>query len=153
MQQSDNRTTDALTRRYGFNALNAVIDLAGMTKSAMNHRIGCPIASSPQPRDAQRPDPARRRADLRGHPGTSFLDVTHRNLLYGYMSGGPIGEGALRDMIIAEAEAAGLTDDEVDDFVARVSTRSKGGSYDSCPNFAGGGSATRTSRSAARSVA
>ena len=31
MQQSDNRTTDALTRRYGFTGLNATIDLAGMT--------------------------------------------------------------------------------------------------------------------------
>ena len=32
LQQSDNRTTDALTRRYGFAGLNATINLAGMTK-------------------------------------------------------------------------------------------------------------------------
>ena len=49
LQQSDNRTTDALTRRYGFSGLNATKDLAGMTNSKVNHRIGCPGKASPQP--------------------------------------------------------------------------------------------------------
>lgn len=139
MVSSDNRTTDALTMRYGFGGLNATIDLAGMTKSSVNHRIGCPVASSPQPRennDLTLRDSGR---IYEGVANLSLLDLAHRNELYGYMNGGPIGNGALRNMVIAEAEAAGLSDLEVAEFVSRVATRSKGGSYDSCPNFAGGG--------------
>ena len=49
LQNSDNRTTDALTRRYGFASLNALADTAGMTRTNLNHRIGCPRASSPSP--------------------------------------------------------------------------------------------------------
>ncbi|MDP3891899.1 serine hydrolase [Nocardioides sp.] len=137
--QSDNRTTDALTRRYGFAGLNATIGLAGMASSRVNHRIGCAGASSPQPL-------AHNRLTLRdagriyeGVEDRSLLDNRHRGLLHDYLGGGPIGNGALRTMIIAEATAAGLSATERNEFVAAVETRSKGGSYGYCPNFDGSG--------------
>lgn len=139
LQQSDNRTTDALTRRFGFAALNATKTLAGMTSSKVNHRIGCPGKASPQPlthnqltlRDAGK--------IYEGIQNLSLLDATHRNLLFTYMSGGPIGDGALKNMIIAEANAAGLSVTDRNRFLALVETRSKGGSYGYCPNFDGSG--------------
>lgn len=136
---SDNRTTDALTRFYGFTALNNTAALAGMTSSRVNHRIGCPSKASPQPlrhnvltlTDAGR-------IWERIENGT-IVNTTHRNLLYSYAPGGAIGSGGLQDMIRAEATAAGLTAAEANTFVANVSTRSKGGSYGYCPNFDGSG--------------
>jgi Beta-lactamase enzyme family/Bacterial tandem repeat domain 1 len=139
LQQSDNRATDALTRRYGFTALNNTAALAGMTKSAVLHRIGCPKLSSPQPVQHNRFTLVDAGRIYERVQNTTLLDTTHRNLLYGYMSGGPIGNGALKDMISAEATAAGLSASERGDFLERVVARSKGGSYDSCPNFDGSG--------------
>jgi len=139
LQQSDNRATDALTNRYGFAGLNATIALAGLTKSSINHRIGCPVASSPQPRTNNAFTLRDAGRIYEGVQNTTLLDTTNRNQLYSYLLGGPIGSGALRDMILAEAAAAGLSPAEQDSFVAHVSTRSKGGSYDSCPNFDGSG--------------
>ena len=136
---SDNRTTDGLTRFYGFSGLNNTASLAGMTSSKVNHRIGCPSKASPQPvthnqltlRDAGR--------IYEKVQNLTLLNSTHRDLLYSYMLGGPIGTGGLQDMIRAEATTAGLTALERDQFVANVLTRSKGGSYGYCPNFDGSG--------------
>lgn len=139
MVNSDNRTTDALTRRYGFGGLNATIDLAGMTKSRMNHRIGCPGASSPQPRTNNALTLRDAGRIYEGVENTTLLNAANRNTLYGYMPGGVIGNGPLRTMIMDEAVKAGLATDDIARFLARVEIRSKGGSYDSCPNFDGSG--------------
>ena len=151
MQQSDNRATDALTRRYGFNGLKATIGLAGMTSSAVNHRIGCGVKASPQPRTNNALTLRDAGRIYEGVQNTTLLNATNRDQLYAYMSGGPIGAGALRTMIEQEAMSAGLSAAEIDDFVDRVATRSKGGSYSSCPNFDGSGACdpnTRLSRTA-----
>ena len=128
LQQSDNRTTDALTLRYGFGGLFATKTLAGMTDSQINHRIGCPGNASPQPL-------AHNRLTLRdagkiyeGVQGLTLLNSQHRALLYTYMSGGPIGSGDLRTMVYQEAAAAGLSIADRNLFVSHVETRSKGGS-------------------------
>ncbi|HSV41718.1 MAG TPA: hypothetical protein VLI04_23330 [Nocardioidaceae bacterium] len=139
LQQSDNRTTDALTLRYGFGVLNLTKILAGMTDSKVNHRIGCNGKSSPEPlthnqltlRDAGK--------IYEGVQNLSLLDATHRAKLYGYLLGGPIGEGDLRTMVYQEAAAAGLSIADRNLFVSHVATRSKGGSYGYCPNFDGSG--------------
>jgi Beta-lactamase enzyme family len=130
---SDNRTTDALTRRYGFAGINATAALAGMTRSKLWHRPGCPAASSPQPwhyneltlRDAGR--------IYEGVENLSLLDATRRTALYGYLSGGVISSnGALATMIKAEASGK-LTATELSQFLSQVSTRSKAGGYSLCP--------------------
>jgi hypothetical protein len=132
LQYSDNRTTDALTRRYGFSSLNGLAWLAGMSKTHLYHRIGCPDVSSPQPfhrneltlRDAGR-------IYEQAEDGT-LLDSIRRANLNGYLLGGPIAtDGALAEMI--EDEATALTAAERASFIAQVSTRSKGGGYSYCP--------------------
>jgi len=141
MVYSDNRTTDGLTRYYGFSGLNNTISLAGMTSSSVNHRIGCPGKASPQPvqhnwltlRDAGR-------IYEKVQNGT-LLNSTHRDMLYGYMWGGVIGtgSGSLQSMVRSEATAAGLTSTEANSFLNNMVVRAKGGSYGYCPNFDGSG--------------
>ncbi len=133
MQQSDNRTTDAVTRKYGFSKLNTTIAVAGMTKSKLHHRIGCPAKSSPQPWKNNKLTLVDAGKIYEKVENLTLLDATRRDALYGFMSGGPIGDGALKDMIIAEANAAGLSAADRDLFVSRVVARSKGGSYGLCP--------------------
>lgn len=137
MVWSDNRTTDALTNRYGFAALNATAAQAGMTKSGLFHRIGCGSAAPPQPRTHNAFTLRDAGRIYERVENATLLDASHRDQLYGYMGGGTLGNGALKDMIVAEANAAGLSASERDQFLARVATRSKGGSYDSCPNWGG----------------
>jgi hypothetical protein len=48
MQQSDNRKTDAVYDRFGPGAINATADWLGMTKTQLNHRIGCTWAAPGQ---------------------------------------------------------------------------------------------------------
>jgi hypothetical protein len=48
MEQSDNRKTDAVYDRFGPGAINATADWLGMTKTQLNHRIGCTWAAPGQ---------------------------------------------------------------------------------------------------------
>jgi hypothetical protein len=48
MEQSDNRKTDAVYNRFGPGAINATADWLGMTKTQLNHRIGCTWAAAGQ---------------------------------------------------------------------------------------------------------
>jgi hypothetical protein len=48
MEQSDNRKTDAVYDRFGPAAINATADWLGMTKTQLNHRIGCTWAAPGQ---------------------------------------------------------------------------------------------------------
>jgi hypothetical protein len=139
LEQSDNRTTDALVRLFGFAAINATIDnVIGMSRSHLYHRIGCASAASPQPwrhnrltlRDIARLYEKVQNGDLLG---TGAM----RDTFWQYMGGGQIGDGALKNMILAEAQAAGLTASERTQFANNVIAYSKGGSYGLCPD--GGG--------------
>lgn len=137
MVWSDNRNTDALTRRYGFAKLNATAQMAGMSSSAIHHRIGCPGAASPQPRKANELTLRDAGRIYERVENRTLLNTTHRDLLYDYMAGGAAG-GALGTMIEQESVAAGLTATERQQFRTRVERRSKGGSYTTCTNADGG---------------
>jgi hypothetical protein len=134
LRQSDNRMTDALLNRYGFAGINATAALAGMTRSHVYHRIGCPSKSSPQPwrdneltlRDAGK--------IYEGVENGTLLDASRKNTLYGDLVGGTVSStSALGQMITQEAQAAGLTPTEINTFLANTTSLSKGGSYDQCP--------------------
>lgn len=135
LQQSDNRRTDALFRRYGVDALNDLIDLAGMTRSQINHRIGCPGKSAPvQPAQPNRLTLADAGRIYEAIETRTLVDNVHADLLLDYLSGGAISPaGPLADMVRQEADAAGLTTQERSEFLSRVESRSKGGSYGYCP--------------------
>lgn len=139
LTNSDNRTTDALTRLYGFAGLNATASLAGMTSSKVNHRIGCNPKSGPQPHTHNALTLTDAGKIWEKVQNGTLLDATHRNLLYTYAPGGVIGTGPLRNMIVSEAVAAGLTSTEQAQFLTSVVMESKGGSYGYCPNFDGSG--------------
>lgn len=132
---SDNRTTDFLASRYGYTALKNLIALAGMTSSQVNHRINCPGGSNTAGFTSTQnrltlTDAGRIYEKI---VNGALLDTTNRTTLYSYMNGGPVS-GALRDMVTAEATAAGLTSAEKTSFLANMVTREKGGSYGYCPD-------------------
>ncbi len=134
LKDSDNRATDAITNLYGFEGLNDTIDVAGMTKSEMVHRIGCGTTwdrSSDYHNKLTLIDAGK---IYEGVERTQLLDETRRADLYSYLGGGTINPGgALAAMIDEEGVNAGLSPAERRDFVGRVIARSKGGSYSMCP--------------------
>ena len=134
MRQSDNRTTDALVRRYGFAALNATADLAGMTKTQLYHRIGCPAASSPQPWHHNELTLVDAGKLYEGVSNAAFLSGSNATTFWNTLLGGAIdASGALAKIVREEATSLGKTTALADAFIANTQVRSKGGSYDSCP--------------------
>lgn len=131
---SDNRTTDAVVRRYGFTALNQTRTLAGMTSSDLNHRIGCPEAASPQPFENNWLTLADAGRIYERVQTGALLDATHRKMLYDRMWGWSSPSGDLRTMILQEAANAGLTTTEQSQFVNGISRKAKGGGYGFCRN-------------------
>jgi hypothetical protein len=136
MVYSDNRTTDAVVRRYGFDALNQTRTLAGMTNSDLNHRIGCQNAASPQPWEDNWLTLVDAGKMYEGIQNGTLLDSTHREMLYDRMWGWDSPSGQLRTMILKEAAAAGLTAAQQTAFADRIHRRAKGGSYGFCLNDA-----------------
>jgi hypothetical protein len=133
---SDNRTTDAVVRRYGFDALNQTRVLAGMTNSDLNHRIGCPAAASPQPYESNVLTLVDAGKIYEGVERGTLLDNAHADLLYDRMWGWDAPKDATRTMILKEAAAVGLTAEQQVQFADGIKRRAKGGSYGFCRNNA-----------------
>ena len=134
LESSDNRTTDAVVRRYGFTALNQTRVLAGMTNSDLNHRIGCQAAASPQPLQENVLTLVDDGKIWEGVENGTLLDTTHRNLLYSRTWGWTKASGALRTMVLQEAANAGLTSAERTAFADGIRRKAKGGGYGFCRN-------------------
>lgn len=139
MEQSDNRTTDATLNRFGMAAINQTADLVGMTRTEVNHRIGCPHKASPQPYE---------RNELTLHDagllyegvadGTQLGTGTLRDTFYDYMLNGVSG---WKDIVDAEAAKLGLSQAVADEFLDNMRTAVKGGSYTNgatCPSGTSG---------------
>ncbi len=133
---SDNRTTDAVVLRYGFDPLNQTRTLAGMTNSDLNHRIGCPKLSSPQPSEPNVLTLVDAGKIYEGVQNGTLLNGTHRTMLYDRMWGWNSPSGGLRTMIIKEAADAGLTAAQQSQFVNGIHRKAKGGGYGFCRNDA-----------------
>ncbi len=140
LEQSDNRATDGILRRFGFSAINATIAAIGMSRSHLWHRVGCPsnAAGQVQPwrhnvltlRDITK---LYERVQNGGLLGTGI----YRDKFWEYMPGGVIDDsGALADMIVDEANDAGLSVSERNQFLSKVVSYAKGGSYGLCPDDA-----------------
>jgi hypothetical protein len=140
LEQSDNRNTDGLVRRFGFAAINATINLIGMSRSHLYHRIGCRANAAGQVQPWHHNQLTLRditklyeRVENGGLLGTGI----YRDKFWQYMPGGVTSTtGPLADMIRSEAASAGLTTSEQNQFLANVVAYSKGGSYDMCPDGA-----------------
>jgi hypothetical protein len=133
LRYSDNRTTDALTNRYGFAGLNATAALAGMTRTHSYHRPGCPAASSPQPFHANELTLRDSGRIYEGVENGTLLDATRKQTLYSNLVFGTVASGsALETMIKQEAAAAGLDSFSTNQIVNLTGFFSKGGSYTNC---------------------
>ncbi|MGH2703272.1 MAG: serine hydrolase, partial [Actinomycetota bacterium] len=138
MEQSDNRATDAVLNRFGFNAINDTADDVGMTNTELNHRIGCP-------RDAS-PNYARNELTL-FDAGLLYEGVSNgsligtgvlRNTFYDYMLN---GVGGWKSVVDEEASDLGLSQAVADDFLEAMTAAVKGGSYTNsadCPSGVSG---------------
>lgn len=128
MQQSDNRTTDAVLNRFGMAAINATAkNVVGMAHTQINHRIGCPAKASPSPFK------------------NNQLTLHDAGLLYeGVANGSLLGTGIYRDYFYAsmlnlasdwkqvvyeEAASLGKSQAIADAFLAEMKTAVKGGDY------------------------
>lgn len=138
MVNSDNRTTDAVLNLLGWDAINDVMADLGMTKSSLNHRIGCP-RNAPQRGDEW----AHNRLTLRdaGRLYTAVADGSAlgtgaiQDSFFDLMGGGvPAADSPLGQVIAEEGAKAGLSASEIEQFRTSTEARSKGGSYDSCPD-------------------
>lgn len=128
MQQSDNRTTDALRDRYGIASINNNAAAIGMESTQMIHRIGCPAASSSPyaPNETTLDDLS---ALYEQVANNDLFDVSLQDDFYGVMLTNPSGRKALVD---AEAAKLGLSQKKANQFLANMQTATKGGSYDTC---------------------
>jgi hypothetical protein len=131
MEQSDNRTTDAVLNRFGMAAINGTAQFVGMTNTDLNHRIGCPKAATP---NYDRNELTLLDAGLLYEGvadgsllGTGFL----RDTFYDYMLNGTSGWKTIVD---EEAAAIGKSQAIADDFLSNMATAVKGGSYTNYPN-------------------
>ena len=138
MEQSDNRTTDATLNRFGLPGVNATADAIGMDDTEINHRIGCPHKSSPQP--YERNEFTLHDAGLlyESVSNGTQLSGTLRDTFYDYMVNGTSG---WKEIVDEEAADLGLSQAIADDFLAAVRTAVKGGSYTNsatCPEGVSG---------------
>jgi hypothetical protein len=132
MEQSDNRTTDAVVNTFGMNAINNTADFVGMDDTQVNHRIGCPRDASPSPYESN---------ELTLHDagllyegvanGTLLGTGSIRDTFYDYMLNSVNG---WKDVVDEEAAKLGLSQAVADDFLANMTAAVKGGSYTNTPD-------------------
>jgi hypothetical protein len=143
MRISDNRTTRGVVLRYGFAAINATGDLAGMVGTQLRHNIGCAyfnLATGKFDTGLRNDTTAADLAGLfervwnssllNGTPRTEFLESANP-------ATGLDSTSDLQKIINEEAAALGKLA-IADDFGALVRRWGKGGSYGTClPDSAG----------------
>jgi hypothetical protein len=120
--QSDNNRTKVIHDRYGRATLNSYAAALGMTRTQINHDIGC----GQPPNELTLRDAGllyERIAD-----GALFSD-NWQNTLYGLMINRTGSQGSLADVITDEASAFGLTSQELSAFRSQTFAVWKSGSY------------------------
>ena len=141
MSISDNRTTRGTVLRYGFAAINATADLAGMVGTQLRHNIGCSyrVLGTNKYSTSLRNDTTA--ADLakvyEGVWTSSLLTGTPRSEFFESANPGVGANSALQAIINSEAALQGKQAFAAS-FGSLVRTWGKGGSYGTClPNSLG----------------
>ena len=135
---SDNRTTEAIRRLYGFAGLNGLAASIGLTSTKVNHRIGCggPTRNQFSTKDAAKLyESVARGTSVGGEGQDSFWDAMINS------------QGGVRaiindeiDKYIDDLELTGSAANQkrnqlIADFRSKVTRHTKGGSYTLCrPN-------------------
>ncbi len=144
MRISDNRTTRGVVLRYGFPAINATADVAGLDGTQLRHNIGCAyfnLATGKYDTGLRNDTTAADLASIfEGVWTSSLLNGTARTefLESANPATGLDPASDLQTIVNAEATALGKLA-IADDFGALVRRWGKGGSYGTClPNSTGG---------------
>jgi hypothetical protein len=140
MQQSDNRMTDAIYNRFGRTVINATAASLGMSKTKLNHRIGCTWEAAAVKKDNEltledhgKIFEAVMRANNPILGSISTRSLVREQFLQ-YMSS---GLGSFTDVVTQEATALGK-DGVVSSFVAGMRGAFKPGGYRSGAECGGG---------------
>ncbi len=133
MQWSDNRTTDAVFTLFGKDALNATAAAMNMTKSKVNHRIGCPNASFVN-NALTLVDIGRLYEKVAN--GTALGTGSERDTFYSYML---TSNDGWKTVVDEEAAKLGKSQAVANAFLAAMRTAVKGGSYTNSASCPGGG--------------
>ncbi|MGH2786401.1 MAG: serine hydrolase [Actinomycetota bacterium] len=135
MEQSDNRSTDAVLNRFGMNAINGTADFVAMNDTQINHRIGCPSKASPSPFKSNELTLYDAGLLYEGVANGSLLGTgTFRDTFYEYMLNSASG---WKPVVDEEAADLGLSQSTADQFLNAMEVAVKGGSYDNgadCPD-------------------
>jgi hypothetical protein len=125
MENSDNARTRAIAVRFGLGNINATADALGMTRTNVNHTIGC---GGPTPNQLTLDDIGELHQDVaNGYLGTqrdTFYDLMVNNL--GFPTWGPRD---LDDLIDQEAANLGLPTSLRDAFKSQLRMAYKPGGY------------------------
>ncbi|MDX2146415.1 MAG: serine hydrolase [Planctomycetota bacterium] len=128
MENSDNARTQAVRVRFGEANINATAAALGMTNSELNHRIGCGGEAIANPNDLTPRDIAELYEDV----AQGYLSGSTRDTFWNLMLGGTGNVARVENIIIAEANAAGLSATERAAFLNATRQYWKGGNYGLC---------------------
>ncbi len=125
LEESDNNRTMEIELRYGRTNLNNFADFYGLTRTQINHTLGCGL-----PPNTLSCEDACNFYEMIAD-GT-FFDETSRDALFGLMVDATAAQtGSFTQIINEEAVGLGLTTSELADFRQRARWAGKGGSYSS----------------------
>jgi hypothetical protein len=129
MQVSDNRTTRTFQVRYGYPTINAYLDGIGATNTEFRQILGCGFNNGLR-NDFTLVDAGK---IYEGVSNGTLLGGSARDSFWTIMSGGGVSStSAIGKIVVAEANALGMSAAKRNAFLAKMETRSKGGSYDIC---------------------
>lgn len=139
MRISDNRATRGVVLKYGFTAINATADAAGMVNTDLRHNIGCAYRNLSngkyEPQSLRNNTTAADLATLyeRVWLSSAVGGVGRTEFLESANPSTGVSAGSTLDTIIKqEATSLGKSSSIASQFAALVKSWSKGGSYGTC---------------------
>lgn len=129
LQVSDNRTTRGMQLRYGMSNVNAMATSIGLAHTVLRQIIGCGFQNGLR-NDFTLADAGK---IYEGAWDGTLLTGSARTSFWSLLLGGPVASTSPLAVIVRdEATKLGKSSQVADDFIANMSARSKGGSYDIC---------------------
>ncbi len=129
MMNSDNRTTRTFQVRYGYPTLNAFVTGLGMANTELRQILGCGFQNGLR-NDFTLVDAGKLYESVVN--GTQLSGTARTNFWSMMVGGGVTSSSAIGQIVVAEANALGMSASKRNSFLAKMETRSKGGSYDIC---------------------
>ncbi len=129
MMNSDNRTTRTFQVRYGYPAIDAFLNSIGATNTEFRQILGCGFQNGLR-NDFTLVDAGKIYESVVN--GSQLSGTARTNFWTLMLGGGVTASSGIGQIVVAEANAIGMTTAKRNSFLALMETRSKGGSYDIC---------------------